>query len=269
MGTHFLFDVDGTLTPARQPMDPNFAINFQEWAENHTFSLVSGSDIAKIKEQIPESILASSVKVFACAGNAVYEWARQGDSNSDFECTLVEEHPFIACSKLTAHLEHELRYCNWQGLTFDTHFEARKGLLNFSILGRGANQEWRDKYEEWDKQDGERQRIVNSINQNFQTLHASAGGQISIDICEKGRDKSQVLNYINLTENSIVFYGDKTKLNGNDYPLAQAIKEKGCGVTIQVDSWKEVEDSLGLKSVLRKTIGKKNKNVGFTFAKES
>ncbi len=272
MSIHYLFDCDGTLCESRRPMDKDFASKFTDWSESHLFSLVSGSDIAKIIEQVPEGILVHADKVFACAGNAIYEWARPItndplQSYNDFQCTLIEEHPFIPCSQLTDYLEHELKYCNWPGKKFNTHFEKRIGLLNFSILGRDADQTSRDDYEKWDKEDGERIRIVNGINQRFPSLHASAGGQISIDICEKGKDKSQVLDYINLKENTVIFYGDKTLEGGNDYPLAQAIKDRQCGEVVHVKCWQDVELSLSL--TIRKTIGKKkNKEVGFPFAKE-
>ena len=45
-----MFDVDGTLTPARSLMDDQFKNFFLEWSESKLIYLVSGSDLKKIKE---------------------------------------------------------------------------------------------------------------------------------------------------------------------------------------------------------------------------
>ena len=68
----YIFDVDGTLTPARQPATREFLSFFETWAKENTFYLCSGSDLEKIKEQLPESILNLASGVFACMGNAFY-----------------------------------------------------------------------------------------------------------------------------------------------------------------------------------------------------
>ena len=50
--TKYIFDVDGTLTPARQPATKEFLSFFETWAKENTFYLCSGSDLEKIKEQL-------------------------------------------------------------------------------------------------------------------------------------------------------------------------------------------------------------------------
>ena len=45
----FIFDMDGTLTPSRREMTKDFEVFYSNWAENHTFFLVSGSNLEKIK----------------------------------------------------------------------------------------------------------------------------------------------------------------------------------------------------------------------------
>ena len=43
----FLFDVDGTLTPSRLPIDPVFEAFFSEWMANKSVYLITGSDKEK------------------------------------------------------------------------------------------------------------------------------------------------------------------------------------------------------------------------------
>jgi len=54
--TLFLFDIDGTLTPARQPIKNNM-IEFLNKLSNHfDLAAVGGSDLPKLKEQLGPSM---------------------------------------------------------------------------------------------------------------------------------------------------------------------------------------------------------------------
>ena len=68
----YIFDMDGTLTPSRREMTPDFEEFFSMWANTHTFFLVSGSNLEKIKEQVPQYILDLSEGVFTCGGNQLW-----------------------------------------------------------------------------------------------------------------------------------------------------------------------------------------------------
>ena len=68
----------------------------------------------------------------------------------------------------------------------------------------------------------------------FPNLEASAGGQISIDIHEKGKNKSQIIDKLN---GLIYFVGDKTMEGGNDFPIAKALSSPN--KVFQVSDWSE------------------------------
>ena len=69
----FLFDVDGTLTEPRQRMTEEFALFFSDWMEGKDVFLVSGSDLLKIKEQVPAPIIDKCQGIFACMGNELWK----------------------------------------------------------------------------------------------------------------------------------------------------------------------------------------------------
>ena len=70
-------------------------------------------------------------------------------------------------------------------------------------------------------------------------IEASVGGDISIDIYNLGRDKKQVVDYLSdINFSEVTFVGDRIRLGGNDYSLAQSVKEKG-GKSINVKNWRE------------------------------
>ena len=54
-----------------------------------------------------------------------------------------------------------------------------------------------------------------------QGFEAAIGGQTSLDIFMKGRNKSQVYNTIGTP---MVFFGDRCETTGNDFPLVQMLK---------------------------------------------
>ena len=69
MGIIYLFDVDGTLTDAKQKMDSNFANQFLKWMRGKEVYIVSGGSFVRILNQLGMEILDLCSGVFACMGN--------------------------------------------------------------------------------------------------------------------------------------------------------------------------------------------------------
>ena len=118
-------------------------------------------------------------------------------------------------------LDFFLQSSSWQE-KFGNHIEQRVGLVNFSIIGRNCSQIQREAYYKWDQIHKERLTICNYLMENFPEIEASIGGQISIDIYQKGGNKAQVLDDIN---GEVYFFGDKMEKGGNDYPIADRLKK--------------------------------------------
>ena len=210
----FLFDVDGTLTDARQPMEAEFVDFFGSWMNSKNVYLVSGSDLPKIKEQVPNDILEKCQGIFVCMGNEYW----MGD-----EC--VYQNDFELPAEIEEWLFAKVNNSSFQ-YRKPPHFEYRSGALNFSVVGRGASQYLRTYYSEWDETNKERDTLAEEFNKNFKKKHdieALIGGQISLDIQPVGSDKGQVLKHIlfHLIPDEIIFFGDKCYEGGNDYSVAQ------------------------------------------------
>lgn len=226
---YYVFDVDGTLTPSRGTMDPEFAAWFKEFAKKHIVCYVTGSDRDKTVEQIGEELFNLADYSFNCAGNEVW---MQGKRTFTSLWKLPEDaHDWLSV-QLT-----ESTYPKRLGL----HFEHRKGLVNFSVVGRNARGQDRIDYYEWDKQHQERVRICTEFNHRFPTLQAQVGGETGIDIFAKGSDKSQVISYLRAP---IRFYGDSMGPTGNDRPLADAILDKQLGECYTVIDWRQTWELL-------------------------
>ena len=203
--------MDGTLTPSRREMTPDFEKFFSKWANEHTFFLVSGSDLEKIREQIPEYILNLSEGVFTCGGNKLW-----------LDGKLSYNHEFKPQEDLLSFLKKKVKHSKYS-IRAGNHIEDRGSMLNFSIIGRDCSIEQRLDYFEYDIENQERASIAKEIIDRWNNLDAVIGGQISIDITPKGMNKSQVLDEIKkfYYDEQYIFIGDRTIEGGNDYPLAK------------------------------------------------
>lgn len=208
---NYIFDIDGTLTPSRLPIDPDFEIFFKKWIINKNVYLVTGSDKEKTIEQIGFDIWVSVKRAYQSCGNQVWESGK-----------LLREKEFTLNNNMKTDLMKRLETSEWKE-KFGNHFEQRMGLVNFSIIGRNCPQDKREEYYKWDQQKKERQQICKEIMNTFPNTEASVGGQISIDIYEKGGNKSQVLDEI---KDPIYFFGDKMEEGGNDYPIAHRLQKE-------------------------------------------
>ena len=217
MSTAYLFDVDGTLTPSRQSMDPKFRIWFCEFMSENAVYLVTGSDYEKTVEQLGVTITENVKAVYNCSGNDVWVGGKNIHTNN---WRLPEDaHAFL--SQCLTESEFTLRTGN--------HFEHRPGMVNFSIVGRNANQQERNAYIHYDTANNERNQIVEAFNTRFgDSIVATAGGETGLDIYPVGKDKAQVLNDLSYYD-SIVFFGDRCDPQGNDYTLARAVSELSQG----------------------------------------
>jgi len=220
----YVFDVDGTLSHARQPMDKEFHDWFVNWMSTRDVYLVTGSDRPKTVEQIGEDIVDGCNMSFQCAGNDVW---RKGSP--------VAQTNFTPPPEMNDWLNNELKNSKYPN-RWGNHIEKRVGLINFCVPGRNMPDEERDEYFHWDKAMGERLDIAERFNKEFPGFQAQVGGNTSLDIFMAGRNKAQVYNTIG---SPMVFFGDRCESTGNDYPLLKMLKlyDRHHHVTGPEDTW--------------------------------
>ena len=223
----YIFDVDGTLTPSRQEIDPEFKDFFLDFCNNNEVYLVTGSDRSKTAEQIGEEIYIACKKVYQCSGNQVFEGEK-----------LLRVSSWSLEKDEIEFLEDKLDSSQFP-LRTGTHIEDRPGMVNFSVVGRGATLGERLFYVEYDKKTDERVRIAREFKEKFPHLEAVVGGETGIDIFPVGKDKSQIIDDFLITSDRH-FFGDRMDPAGNDYSLALAVIEGG-GKSHPVKNWKHTQ----------------------------
>lgn len=228
---HFLFDVDGTLTPSREEIDYDFRVFLVTFMQENKVSFVTGSDIKKTEEQLGRYLTRLSRFNFNCSGNSI----TQNDS-------IVYESDWCPSDELQQYLNKLLTTSNF-AIKTGTHIEKRPGSINFSVVGRQANKLDRQRYVQYDNEHNERYNIQRLIESNFPDVSAVVGGETGIDLFEKNKDKRQVLQYIPEEEN-VIFFGDMMQQGGNDRSLLDEIRETKRGISYNVVDWKHTFDTL-------------------------
>ena len=227
----YVFDMDGTLTPARLPMTAEFAIHFYEWQKNHKSFIATGSDLKKVGEQLPPSIIQSFSGIYSSMGNVLTA-----------KDELVYKRDFKPEKELLDKLEYYRQNTTYPGELYHNYIEQRIGMINFSVLGRNCPHEERNKYSVWDKVSGERQRLADELRAVFPQYDISIGGSISMDITPKGFGKGQIAQHLRqrYPDEKVIFFGDRTFEGGNDYELAQALLKLENTQVVQVASPEDV-----------------------------
>ena len=224
----FIFDVDGTLTPSRQVIDPEFKDFFKTFIIENKVWLVTGSDYAKTVEQLGADICESVVTVYNCSGNDTY-----------FKGKRVNCKKFEAPKELYDWMHGWLQTSSFP-LRTGNHIEERMGTINFSIVGRNCTLKERKLYVKHDLENRERESIAFQINLEFPNITATVGGETGIDIYAKGADKSQILQDFDKND-KIYFFGDRMEPGGNDWPLAAKLNNQRC---YNVKDWRDTMERL-------------------------
>jgi phosphomannomutase len=226
---NFLFDVDGTLTPAREKMADDFHRFFIRWFSfrkhmGDNVYLVTGSDKDKTIWQVGRQIWAAVDGSYQNCGNELY---KDGE--------LIRRSDWQMSATLHLDILEIIEDSRWFGKA-ETNIEERIGMINISTVGRSASKSLRKEYYEWDKRNEERKAICRNLSMYYPNLDFAIGGEISIDIYPKGKDKSQVLDDMS---GKTIFFGDKCGSGGNDEIIASK-----SDIYFYVDNYKTTWDIL-------------------------
>jgi|TARA_R100000458_G_C8266335_1_gene241358 phosphomannomutase len=234
-----LFDMDGTLTDARETISNDVVQTLRLVPPAIKKYLVTGSDMTKIEEQIPRDILLSLFeRVFSCNGTRVWNCnLDMDDETGSIEPELIHKTSLMDFYS-EADVNHiinvllETAFKTHTKIKTGTFVEWRDSQINFSVVGRNCTSSQREDYVKWDNKSGEREKIVDQLRKEFKGwgLSFRLGGQISIDITREGWDKTYALKNIKESPDQCVFFGDKICKDGNDLDIAMK-----CGKYHMVD----------------------------------
>lgn len=237
-----LFDMDGTLTPAREAMSGEVLAALKKLNEKFNIGIVSGSIIEYIKEQCSE-LLDSEIDldIYPCNGTSKFE--KRGLSIS-----LVEENNMmdqVGEENFKRLTEEILRKQLWLIKNFKndflytgTYIQYRDSMINWCMCGRDSKKRERDAFSRFEKETNIRKLLVsmikNSVRDFSDTLNFAVGGSTSIDIYPKGWDKTFCLK--NYKEEDTFFIGDACKPGQNDFEIYEKLSPRSFVVKSPLDT---------------------------------
>ncbi|KDE05382.1 phosphomannomutase [Microbotryum lychnidis-dioicae p1A1 Lamole] len=176
-----LFDVDGTLTPARRTASPEILEVLKQVRAKAVIGFVGGSDLPKITEQLAvhgQNITDDFDFCFAENGLTAIKLGQELDSASFIK--FIGEEKYKKMVRFILHYIADLDIPIKRG----TFIEFRNGMINVSPIGRNASVQERDEFEKYDKESKVRATFVEALKKEFADygLTYSIGGQISFDV---------------------------------------------------------------------------------------
>lgn len=242
-----LADMDGTLTPHRQPIEKSMIYAIKSFLDltNQHLGIVSGSDFDYIKEQVLDYFaddehfegIREKIVCLPCNGTKVYQFI-EGEWKKVYEVKIEDIFHHDTINNLfidLLDLQKDFMVSYPTSIVLQPPFiENRGSLINWCLAGRKANQETRKAFSFLDKEQKVREHYSAALKEKFElirkkegkTFTARVGGQTSIDIYPEGWDKLFALKHFD--PQKCRFVGDSCYGDGNDQPLFSYFIEKGC-----------------------------------------
>lgn len=238
-----LFDVDGTLTPARLVISDEVKETLKNLRKKVVIGFVGGSDLSKQVEQLGPTVLDDFDFCFSENGLTAYRLGKEMASQSFINWIGEEKYNKLA--------KFILGYLSQLDLPIrrGTFIEFRNGMINVSPIGRNASTQERIDYEVFDKEHKIRENMVAALQKEFPDygLTYSIGGQISFDVFPTGWDKTYCLQHVEKDNfKEIHFFGDKSFKGGNDYEIYEDSRTIGHAVNSPDDTVRILKETFGI-----------------------
>lgn len=257
--TLILFDVDGTLAVPAQPAMLDVVLMLADLRKRYAVGIVGAGDFKKQEMQLGGPDLSARLD-FVFSENGVHAF-RDG---AEIHCKSIVEFLGVArwerfkagleavLASEAAETERLLKAASPSAVLSErsTFLETRQCTVNVCPIGRvpALTKQERAAFEQADAEAGLRRRVVAKLTAEFgpateYKLTFSIGGQIGIDVCPSGWDKTFCLRFVSDEEfKSVHFFGDKTHKGGGDYEIYEHPRTIGHAVTSAEDTLQQVRE---------------------------
>jgi phosphomannomutase len=232
-----LFDMDGTLTPPRQPLDIDILKPLKILTHYCDIGVVSGSDIEYMNEQLKFLILNSRIRynlhLLPCNGTKHYTPPLYNSEDHklifqrDFKKEIGDKR-FHMLMKLL--IEYQNHISTHYEIPLSGHFISyRESMINWCPIGRNASREERKEFINLDKNfrtSEFRKIILEQLKAEVDNLNLKVtiklGGETSFDIFPNGWDKTYSL--LHFPDHKKWFIGDRCGEGGNDKEIYEHLQ---------------------------------------------
>ena len=226
------FDLDGTLTQHKTPLDPKNKSVLDRIAEKYSLLMLGAGQCRRIFNQLggyPINII----------GNYGLQYAEYDPDSKDIKIVRDEVFP-VDVDSVTERIEYARKkygFTEYKGKSIEFH---PSGCVTFPIIGTEALIE--DKLS-FDPDRIKRRKIYDEICELFNDYIVFVGGSSSFDMSPRPYNKYYALDLYckehGLTHDEVAFVGDDYGIGGNDESVYKSDFKFIC-----VDNYLELEDAL-------------------------
>ena len=216
-----IFDLDGTLTESKSPMDTEMSMLIGELLKVYKVAVISGGSLSNFESQflkilrVPKEVL-KNLFLFPTCGARFYRYEESWRHVYSHEFSPREKKDiFCAFDEALPAAGYKL-----PDEIFGDILEDRGTQITFSGLGQRAPVELKTK---WDPDMRKRLKIKSELDRHIPHFEVRIGGTTSVDVTKKGVDKAygikQMELHLKVPKERMIFFGDAIFPGGNDYPV--------------------------------------------------
>jgi len=239
------FDVDNTLNIAKTPITSEMAKLLTKCLNKFEIAPISGQKLEQFLIQIVDQLndinseQLSHLHLFVAQGTQYYKY-RDGKWHIEYNYALSDNQA-TEISRALETAAKDLGY--WEGDKLqdgDEIIENRISMIAFSALGQKASVENKMA---WDPDMTKRNAIARRAKELAPSYDFEVGGTTTVNAFLPGMNKefgmTKMMEYLKVSKDEILYFGDMTQPGGNDYPVVQMGIE-----TITVRDWQETANIL-------------------------
>ena len=244
-----IFDLDGTISESKSPIDEYMASLLDKLLKITKVAIISGGNWNQFQNQIleklGEKVNLKNLSLLPTCGTKFYQF------QSIWNVLYVKNFTKVEKKEIIDSIQHAMIKTGFKAKeTWGDVIEDRGSQITFSGLGQLAPIAKKIK---WDPNFSKRKEMKVILDSLLPKFSVRLGGTTSIDITKKGIDKAygikKLSHVLKMPINEMIFIGDAIFEGGNDFPI------KNTGVNcIQVNN--PLETKLVIETIIN--LYKKN-----------
>lgn len=216
-----VFDIDSTLTESKQVMGQEIAELICKLLAQYKVAIISGAGYKQFEWQVLSSLACDDSvlkKLYLLPVDGTVMCSYQNGWQCQSDPPLSEEEK----GRIRAVFENVFEASGLErpAKIYGELVEDRGAQLNFSALGQDAPIELK---EVWDPDNKKRKRMMEELKHSLPGFSMRIGGTTSIEITRSGIDKAyglrRLMEHTGVSNEKILYVGDKLFEGGNDYPV--------------------------------------------------
>ena len=221
-----VFDLDGTLAESKVGIDIEMGDLLMQLMAKHRVAVIGGGSFEQLLSQIPANILSATgvlgnLFLLPLNGGSFYTYKDEAWMKI-YSQNLTEEEK----NKIITAFESAFKDVSYNQPVkiYGEIIEDRGSQITFSALGQHAPLEEKEK---WAKENNDKRlELEAKLKTILPEMEFQVAGLTSIDVTKKGIDKrygiEQIIKYVGMTIDDVLFFGDALESDGNDHPALEA-----------------------------------------------